>query len=244
MGEVVIMSKWVVVSPNRIAATVEREFGTKPDHVTVESADAGAHVEMFFVEYLYDEDAIHRKSEFGERLREYSKPLCNAVLDYEEWDADTSRQWTLKYDILFGNPRGDVKTEERSPCGACNEQSAEVRVSIRKEWKQGTTCKYIAVMIDTDTDSIPESVEYEGILIERSKCHMSTTIVDGTTVTDVYPPWAHICGKCNAGWWCEIGADGKQILRCMIGRKRQIVDPRALCIHKPDCWLPHFIHGC
>ena len=105
MGEIVIMSKWVVVSPARMAATVEREFGTKPDHVTVESTDAGVHIEMFFVEYLYDEDAIHRKSEFGERLRKYCKPLCNMVLDYDEWDANTSRQWTLDYDINFGNPQ-------------------------------------------------------------------------------------------------------------------------------------------
>lgn len=104
MDGVVIMSKWVVILPARIAATVEREFGTKPDHVTVEPTDGGARVEMFFVEYLYDEDAIHRESEFGERLRKYCKSLCNAVLDYEEWDADTSRQWILKFDILFDNP--------------------------------------------------------------------------------------------------------------------------------------------
>ncbi|MDD3942767.1 MAG: hypothetical protein PHR90_09880 [Sphaerochaetaceae bacterium] len=119
-------------------------------------------------------------------------------------------------------------------------------MTIRKESKQGMARTFIAVMIDVDADidGIPGEVEYEGVLIKRSECPSSKTMVDGATTTEVYPPWAHTCGKCDAGWWCEIGTDGKQVLRCFAGVESRIVEPDAVCSLKPDCWLPHFIHGC
>jgi len=119
-------------------------------------------------------------------------------------------------------------------------------MTVRKEWKQGCAHKYITIMIDADVDAdgIPDEVEYEGVLIKRSEYPSSKTIVDGTTITTIYPPWAHICDKCDAGWWCEVGADGKQVLRCLTGMESRIVEPEATCSLKTDCWLPHFIHGC